>query len=369
MRTEPIGLYIHIPFCKRKCRYCDFCSFTDGDKEKYIDALIKDINSYDERKISINTVFFGGGTPSLLSGEEFKKIFSGIRKAFNLTPDAEITLEANPKTLTSPNLYFYMSEGVNRISLGLQSIHENELVKLGRIHTYENFIETYNMVRTAGINNINVDLMYGIPGQTMESFESTVRSVAKLSPTHISLYGLILEEGTPLYMQREQFIFPTEDEEADMYYLGARLLSEFGYRHYEVSNYCLSGMECRHNLKYWRDKEYIGVGLSAYSYLDSKRYGKTKDMKSYLLNPLANVEEELIDKDREKYEYIMMRTRLSEGFSLSEYEELFGENFVLSREKKIREFADLGYVSVEGGRFSFTEKGMYVGNSLLTELI
>ena len=369
MKADKIGLYVHIPFCKSKCKYCDFCSFTDADKESYLDALIRDIDSYKGCQIEVNSVFFGGGTPSLLSGEQMEKLFFHLRNSFDVSCDSEITLEANPKTLTSENLEAYIRSGINRISLGLQSIHENELKKLGRIHNFSEFLETYNMVRNNGVNNLNVDLMYGIPEQTKESFEKTLSEIIKLSPEHISVYGLILEEGTPLYAHSQQLSLPTEDEECDMYYLASKMLSDNGYTHYEVSNYCKDGHACRHNLKYWRDEEYIGVGLSAYSYFGRKRFGKTRDMSLYLNDPLFNTDIQTIDLENEKYEYVMMRTRLSEGFSLEEYKERFSEDFLATRRDKVEKFVDLGYIGISEDRLFFTDKGMYVGNSLLTELI
>jgi len=369
MRADPIGLYIHIPFCVRKCRYCDFCSFADEEKGEYIEALIKDIESYKDDRVKINSIFFGGGTPSLLSAEEFKKIFNSIKETFDIDPDCEITLEANPKTLDERKLSAYVAEGVNRISLGLQSIHENELKKLGRIHSYRDFLDTFKLVRSVGIDNVNVDLMYGIPDQTEESFRETLLEICNLRPDHVSVYGLILEEGTPLFTERDSLVLPSEDEECDMYYSACDILSKHGYSHYEVSNYSLSGKRCRHNLKYWRDEEYIGVGLSAYSYFKSNRFGKTRNMKDYLSNPLVNSDFEAIDTDAEKYEYVMMRTRLSEGFSLREYKERFGEDFLSSRIEKVRSLIDLGYIRLSDEGLSFTDKGMYVGNSLLTELL
>jgi len=369
MRADPRGLYVHIPFCKRKCNYCDFCSFPIEEKREYLDALCREIDSYKDERIYVDTVFFGGGTPSLLSEDELSKILSAIRKSFVVSPDTEITLEANPKTLTQKKVEAYRTLGVNRISLGLQSIHENELKILGRIHSFDEFVESYNMILSSGIDNINVDLMYGIPEQTKESFEATLRRILSLDPSHISVYGLILEEGTPLHSLRESLTFPTEDEECEMYYLAARLLSENGYRHYEVSNYAKEGRESRHNLKYWRGEEYVGVGLSAYSYYKGKRFGNTKDMSEYVLSPLDIYDEETIDKDNEKYEYVMLRTRLSEGFSLSDYKRRFGEDFLLENELVIKAFVDAGYINISGDRLSFTERGFYVGNSLLTELI
>ena len=197
----------------------------------------------------------------------------------------------------------------------------------------------------------------------------TLKSVTSLSPSHVSLYGLILEEGTPLYDRRESLTLPSEDEECDMYFAACDYMKEAGYDHYEVSNYAIEGRACRHNLKYWRGEEYIGLGLSAYSYYEGKRFGKGRDMSEYLLDPTRASESEVIDLDGRKYEYVMLRTRLIEGFSLSEYERLFGEDFVQPRSERIESFIKSGYVMIKDGRFSFTEKGLYVGNSLLTELI
>ena len=369
MRTDPIGLYIHVPFCLKKCNYCDFSSFVKEDRAPYVNALLRDIDSYKGKCIHVDTVFFGGGTPSLLSKDEMALIFKHVKEAFILHDDSEITLEANPKTLTEDKLRAYIDLGINRVSMGLQSIHENELKKLGRIHSFEDFLSTYETVRSCGIDNINVDLMYGIPEQTKESFEKTLRRVTMLSPSHISVYGLILEEGTPLFASKDDLILPSEDEECDMYYLARDILVSCGYSHYEVSNYSKFGRECRHNLKYWRDEEYIGVGLSAYSYYEGRRFGKSRSFESYLSDPLLIDESESVDSKERKYEYVMLRTRLSEGFSLEEYKGLFGEDFAACRSDMIKTLSDGGYVKIENGRFSFTDKGLYVGNSLLTELI
>ncbi len=369
MRADKIGLYIHIPFCKRKCSYCDFCSFPIEDKAEYIKALCREIDAYKENNIAVDTIFFGGGTPSLLSSEEFRIISEHIRYSFDLSSLREFTLEANPKTLTLDKLFEYTRDGVNRISLGLQSIHENELEILGRIHSYDEFLSTYKMVKNFGLKNINVDLMYGIPEQTKKSFEESLKTVLELDPDHLSLYGLILEEGTPLYDNRELLKFPSEDEECDMYFSAQEIISEYGFSHYEVSNYCKSGMECIHNLKYWRAEEYIGVGLSAYSYFDKKRFGNTSSLSDYIAAKNVIGYSENINPTSEAYEYVLLRTRLKEGFSFEDYKKRFGTDFLLGREKLIASLSDKGYINVSDGRLSFTDKGMYVGNSLLTDLI
>ena len=373
MRADSIGLYVHIPFCVRKCSYCDFCSFSKNDfakREEYIEKLCDEIDGYSDRKIKLDSIFFGGGTPSYLTPTEFSKIAEHIKKAFTISPDTEFTIEANPCTLDNEKLMAYTRAGVNRISIGLQTIHENELKILGRIHNYKDFLDSYNLVRSHGFDNVNIDLMFGIPEQTIDSFEKTLRAVIELSPEHVSVYGLILEEGTPLHENRDSFVFPAEDDEGDMYYLAAKILRRAGYSHYEISNYAKHGRECRHNLKYWRDEEYIGVGLSAYSYFDGRRFGNTCSPDGYLQDLQRNEDSvENIDKDAEAYEYVMLRLRLAEGFDLEDYKARFGKDFVSSREKIIKKLSDAGYLKVEGTRLSLSESGFYVSNSILTELI
>ncbi|MBQ8584428.1 MAG: radical SAM family heme chaperone HemW [Clostridia bacterium] len=371
MRADGIGLYIHLPFCVRKCAYCDFCSFAGVDGSiisEYADALASEILSYRERGFKVDTVFFGGGTPSLLSPEDFRKIMRAVRESFLLSDEAEITLEANPKTLDRNKLEAFVASGVNRISLGLQSIHENELKTLGRIHSYSEFLETYRLCREAGIDNVNVDLMYGLPGQTVESFKETLRAVIDLSPEHISVYGLILEEGTPLYEKQSTLSFPSEDCEYEMYLLADRHLSRAGYCHYEISNYSRAGKESRHNLKYWRCEEYIGVGVSAHSYLDGYRFGRTQSLTEYLRDNREYLNKEYIDRDGEALEKIMLGLRLREGISLKEYEDLFGFDLTEKYREKLITFEKMGYARIFSGRLSLTAEGFYVSNYIINEL-
>ena len=373
MTTNPIGLYVHIPFCIRKCNYCDFCSFPVNSisyREEYIDALCREIESYAERKIHVDSIFFGGGTPTVLNGEEMEKIFSAIRSSFVISPEAEITAEANPGTVDEQKLKKLVLLGVNRLSIGLQSIHENELKILGRIHSYDDFLKTYSLARRCGIANINIDLMYGIPEQTKESFAITLDKILSIDPEHISLYGLILEEGTPLYENKSKLTFPDEDMECDMYYYATRFLRDNGYSHYEISNYAKDGKECRHNLKYWRCEEYIGVGLSAYSYFDGYRFGNTHCYDAYLQGDYTEyANREAISNDSLAYEFVMLGLRTSYGISLEEYKQSFGNDFVVGREDKINTFINNGYAEISEGRFHLTEKGFYVSNTILTELI
>lgn len=340
-------------------------------ENKYVDALIDEISEYStEEKISLDTVFFGGGTPSVISSASFERIVNAIRKSFNILPSTEFTVEANPKTLTQEKLSLYTRLGVNRISLGLQSIHENELKILGRIHSFEEFLESYNLCLEHGISNVNVDLMYAIPEQTVDTFIDTIRKIISLSPTHISAYSLILEEGTCLYKRKDALTFPPEDEECEMYYRAADILRDAGYIHYEISNYALKGYECRHNLKYWQNKEYIGLGLAAHSYLDKKRYSNPVSFSEYFSkNRKEYRQTESIDISTNAYEYVMTHLRLSQGFSLLDYERKFGASFVSGKESLLSDLEKSGYLKHESGRISLTEKGFYVSNTIISELI
>lgn len=374
MKTDAIGLYVHIPFCLRKCNYCDFCSFDSLDdkiRAKYISALIREIKSYKRKeKIFVDTVFFGGGTPSLLEPCEFESIVFAIRESFNLSSDCEFTLEVNPKTVNFEKMLFFKSHGVNRISIGLQTIHENESKILGRIHNFNDFTDAYSAVIESGISNMSVDVMYGIPEQTKESFHETLKFVTALNPSHISVYGLILEEGTKFWNLRDNLLLPSEDDECEMYFSACEYLHSKGYSHYEISNYSKPGFESKHNLKYWRCESYIGVGVSAYSYFEGRRYGNTKNLSEYLSQSTTQyITDELTDADAHAFEYAMLAFRLAEGISLTEYKNMFGQDFLSSREEKINEYIKYGYMNINSERLTLTESGFYVSNTILSELL
>ncbi len=285
MKSNPTGLYVHIPFCLKKCNYCDFCSFpavSTGERAEYIDALRREIDGYRGRGIHADTVFFGGGTPSLLSPDEFLMITDALHRSFDIQPGAEFNVEMNPKTESKDKLAAYRSAGVNRISIGLQSIHEKELKKLGRVHSYGDFLHALDDVHNAGIENVSADIMYGIPEQTALTFEETLRKVATLGLTHISAYGLIIEEGTLFFRERDSLSLPDEDTEREMYFSAIEILGEYGFSHYEISNYARPGYECRHNLHYWHDDDYIGLGTAAYSCYGGARFGNTAILSDYV---------------------------------------------------------------------------------------
>ncbi len=370
---DGIGLYVHVPFCVRKCNYCDFCSFPSCDEKisSYVNVLCDEIRSYKKNdKIKVNSVFFGGGTPSVLPPDEFSKIFDVIKSSFDVAPNSEITIEVNPGTVNSDKLDAYKSAGVNRLSIGMQTIHENELKILGRIHTYKDFTDTFNVARAKGFDNINVDIMYGIPEQSISSFNKTLDSVIAASPEHISCYGLILEEGTPFFELKNSLRLPSEDEECDMYELAHEKLLSAGYAHYEISNYAKPQKECAHNLKYWKDEEYIGVGLAAHSYFEGKRFANTSDISLYLDNfgiDYRRVENSSVGKD--PFEYIMLALRLKEGFSLREYEKIFSERFEDGKELIINRLLAENLIKIEDERLSLTHRGFYLSNYIITELV
>ena len=371
MKTK-VGLYVHIPFCIKKCNYCDFCSFSDvkqDTRKRYIDRLCQEIESYSKRNIEIDTIFFGGGTPSVLTIEEFDRIVDSIENTFIIDSKKEFTVEVNPGAADIIKIQAFVRRGVNRFSVGLQSIHDNEMKKLGRIHDFEDFKRTYNDIRSAGITNINIDLMYGIPEQTLKSFETTLDRVLDLDPEHISVYGLILEENTPFYAMRETLDIPSEDAECDMYYLALNKLSQKGYCHYEISNYSKKGFESRHNLKYWHCDQYIGIGVSAHSYFEGSRYGNKSNLEKYIAD-ISTVETlETLDSETNKYEFAMLSLRLSEGFSFNDYKNRFGCDFLDGRAPMIHTMVEHGYIKMQGDRISLTDKGFYVSNSILTELL
>ena len=371
MRTDAgIGLYVHIPFCKRKCNYCDFASFVPANdfRRKYIDALVAEIKEYGKSdRRAVDTVFFGGGTPSLLLPEELSRIMEALRSAFWISPDSEITAEINPGTLNEGILDSFLHHGFNRFSVGLQSIHENELKNLGRIHGFEDFLNTYKLLRARGVKNISVDLMFGIPEQTKASFASTLDKIIELSPEHISVYGLILEEGTPFFDTRDKLPLPNEDEEREMYFLASRRLRAAGYLHYEISNFAKGGFECRHNLKYWRREEYIGVGLAAHSFLDGRRFSNSRDTESYF-NKERSLEP-LPEKEDESFEYAMLNLRTASGISLSEYKERFCKNFTDGKEEIINKHLSLGLIVLDGESLRLTPEGFYLSNTVLSDLL
>ena len=335
----------------------------------YTDAVVREIREYSSPcRIKVNTVFFGGGTPSVLPAEMFLKITYAVSEVFDIADDAEFSVEVNPGAVSADTLRAYRKAGVNRISIGLQSTHADELSSLGRIHSYEEFLQTYREIRACGFSNINIDLMYGIPNQTKSSFSQTLDRVIALGPEHISAYGLIIEEGTVFFEKRTSLNLPSEDSECEMYGIACERLSASGYSHYEISNYAKPGFECKHNLKYWRDEEYIGIGLSAHSCYLGKRYSNTSVLSRYIKDkhPRECLSENAAS---DPFEYAMLRLRLAEGLSTLEYENKFGAPFAIGKENTVADFVKYGLLKINGERISLTEKGFYLSNHILAQLL
>lgn len=375
MKNKKLGLYIHIPFCLRKCNYCDFCSFADIDKKtrlRYIDRICDEIYSYRDKAddYHLESIFFGGGTPSLLEPFEFVKIVDAIKDIFSFDNETEFTLESNPKTLTKEKLQTYVRCGVNRLSIGLQSVHENELKILGRIHDFDDFLHSFALVQETGIRNINVDLMYSIPEQTVDSFKSTVDIVSDLPLTHISAYSLIIEEDTPFGRMKNALVLPSEEDELMMVDYLHEKLREKGFIHYEISNYAKDGFSSKHNLLYWNMDEYIGLGINAHSDFQGVRYANTSVFNEYLSEDFIQYRvSETPDNAQRAFEYAMLRLRLREGLSLSEYEERFHCAFLEGKEEYINKCIEGGFMLLCGDRLSFTEEGFYVSNEILSSIL
>ncbi len=370
-----IGLYIHIPFCVKKCNYCDFLSAPASEKERaaYVGYIKEEIRAYKSCNYCADTIFFGGGTPSLLSTEEFEELMREIRVSFYIEPQAEITVECNPETVDKDKLSAMRQMGINRISFGLQSAIDNELKLLGRIHSYERFVEAYRTARCVGFDNINIDLMSAIPGQTEDSWERTLREVISLKPEHISAYSLILEEGTEFYERQEELALPGEEEERRMYYRTKELLAQAGYMRYEISNYAKSSFACRHNCKYWSGQEYIGLGLGASSYLRGTRFHNPTIMKEYSrvcmnLSALRR-EEEKLSAERQMEEYCFLGLRLTEGVSKKNFEERFGIPIRAVYKDVLEYFLNLKLIKEQGDRVFLTDRGIDVSNQVFAAFL
>ena len=318
----------------------------------------------------VDTVYFGGGTPSLLPSSVFQRILDTLRSWECLDPEGEVTMEANPATVTEETLKGYRKAGVNRISFGVQSFVEEELRALGRLHSQEEAKEVVTLARRAGFDRVSIDLMYAIPHQTQESFAYTVRTALSLNPDHISAYALKVEEGTPFYEERASLPLPDEDDEVAMYDLCHDILLENGYTQYEVSNYAKAGQESRHNLRYWREESYIGIGVSAYSFFEGYRYGNDRGLAGYLTRDFAYTPHgEPIDEAEQEYETVMLGLRLKEGLSHKDFESKFGHSFVSTYGVALAPFIKAGLVIQDDAHTALTHRGMYVMNGILSAIL
>lgn len=380
---KELELYLHIPFCVKKCNYCDFLSAPAEEETRaaYVDALLEEIRGFeDPEDYEVVTVFFGGGTPSILPGQEIFRIMEDLREKFSFRKGAEITLEANPGTVDKEKLSCYKKAGINRLSFGLQSADAEELKKLGRIHTWEKFLESFQLAREAGFSNINVDLMSALPGQTKESWEKTLRQVLALQPEHISAYSLIIEEGTPFYQLYEKDVerrdageepelLPSEEEERAMYEATGRILKEQGYLHYEISNYAKPGRECRHNLGYWQRRDYLGFGLGASTLLNPVRYKNTEDLEAYLGGDFSKKEFFVLTKDNQIEETMFLGLRVLEGVSKEKFREQFSCELRVVYRKELEKLEQEGLLEEEGDFVRLTSRGIDLSNPVLAEFL
>lgn len=377
-----LSLYIHIPFCLSKCSYCDFTSFANYSSvhKPYIESLIKEISSYKDQILSrgIKTIFIGGGTPTSLNDALFEKLLSSLDEILNLNQnsnDIEYTVEANPKTISEKKAHAMKTYGVNRVSLGLQSSDPIELKSLGRVHSFNDLKESILLLNDNGVTNINVDLMYAIPNQTIDSFKKSLNDVLSLSVPHISTYSLILEEGTKLYEMHNKNLLslPTEDEDIAMYEEASKTLTENGYTHYEISNFSLASKECRHNITYWKSYEYLGFGISAHSYYDNARYSNTNDINKYIdsiKNGKSPIEEhEEIDDEMAFEEWIFLRLRMKEGLDIQEVNDRFNIDILDKYETILNKLSDEGLVIYNNNSISLTLKGFELSNYVFLSLL
>ena len=389
MRRKQIGLYIHIPFCKQKCSYCDFCSYAEKQDliSKYIKCLLQEIkevggnnradfeNGKDDL-FSVKTIYIGGGTPSLIESKYIVQIMEEIKSNFELDENAEITIEVNPGTVTLEKLEDYNKVGINRLSIGLQSTHEHLLKEIGRIHTYLDFLDTYRFTREAGFENINVDLMIGLPNQTLAEVQDSIEEIVSMEPEHISVYSLILEEGTPLFKKVEEGLeLPDEELERKMYWTVKRILEANGYNHYEISNFAKQGYESKHNLDCWNQKEYIGFGVAAHSYTNGIRYSNIENLEQYIKNYEEDkTEENLVfhekqDMEAMQKEYMLLGLRKIDGVSIQEFKIKFVANPVFLYHDKLEKLVNEELVEIDGDQIKLTNKGLDLANIVWEEFI
>ena len=375
-----LGLYIHIPFCVEKCFYCDFNSYkiqNKNEKKEYIKNLKKEINLYKEefKDKYFDTIFLGGGTPSILEGEELEEIFNEIYKNFSILKDAEITIECNPGTLTKKKLQTMKKCGVNRLSIGLQTTQNKNLKYIGRIHTYEIFEKNYKEALEVGFENINIDLMYSLPNQSFDEYKESLDKVIRLSPTHISSYSLILEENTKLHKMYENKEFELNSDELDIkiYDYTIDKLKENGYNHYEISNYSKNNYECKHNIIYWKCENYLGLGAGASGYINNIRYKNVDSINDYnrlLKNNQKPIEEinKLTSKDKIE-EAIIMNLRMTEGIDILEFNKKYDINFKEKYNNILEKLKYENLIIEKNNRVFFTRRGRQISNTVLIEFL
>lgn len=407
-----LGIYIHIPFCVHKCIYCDFLSSPADEKtrKRYVKALIREINLAAEGKTNscinkcnnesnnhgkdiVTSIFIGGGTPSVIDASDIKDIIEAVRHNYNVSDEAEITIECNPGTMDEKKAAIYRQAGINRISFGLQSTNNNELRMLGRIHTYEQFLESLRIAEEAGFDNINIDIMSALPGQTIESFKSVLNTAISLEMQHISVYSLIVEDGTALSENIDKYPqIPSDEEDRDMYHMTKEVLAVAGYEQYEISNYAKKGYECRHNIKYWERCNYIGFGIGAASLYDNIRYTNISDINRYmdiLLNNennkdyccyekntrqsddvwLLRMDVEELSKEDEMSEYMFLGLRKTKGIDVNDFKEKFGCDIYDVYDKQIKDNIAAGLLVKNGDYLYLSQRGIDISNTVMSDFI
>ena len=379
---KKLALYIHIPFCVKKCLYCDFLSATanEQEKESYVQALFYEMDhwkDYLQQEYQIQSIFIGGGTPTALPVGLLERICQKLRTDFLLeqAENLEFTIEANPGTVTKEYVEMFQRVGINRVSLGLQSAQSKELKALGRIHTYQDLLDSVALLQEYGISNINIDLMEDIPYQTLESYKDTLEKVCTLPITHISSYSLIIEPGTPFYEmeQKGELLIANEDEDRKMYELTKEILKKHGYERYEISNYAKKGLECRHNKGYWQRTDYLGLGLGASSLIDHIRFSNTDNMEEYIKNSRQpekiRCDMERLSETDEMAEFMFLGLRMTEGVSMDVFEEYFGKKMESIYGDVLKKHLSIGMLEKKESRIYLTRKGIHVSNGVMADFL
>lgn len=372
-----IGIYVHIPFCKKKCDYCDFISYCGKDDliEKYVDSVKKEINHV-KIKSEITTIYIGGGTPSYIDSKFIVQILEKIKEK-NVAQDAEITIEVNPGTVTQEKLQDYIDCGINRISIGLQTTNDELLKQIGRIHNYEQFLETYKLAKKVGFKNINVDLMLGLPNQRIIDLKESLENVLRLAPKHISVYSLIVEEGTPIANKIKNGKLKLLDDELErnMYWYVKNTLELNGYKHYEISNFAKKGYESKHNMNCWNQMEYVGIGTAAHSYRDITRYSNTEDIKEYIKNVQKGEFEknriihEIQKEEDSKKEFMLLGLRKIDGLKISEFKNKFGDNPIYLYRNELKKLSDEKLIIIQDDNIRLSNKGIDLANLVWEEFV
>lgn len=375
---QELGIYIHIPFCIQKCYYCDFTSYTKQEsmQEHYIEKILQELEQnrtkIEEREVT--SIYLGGGTPSILKPKEIQKLLEGLKKVISWQRIKEVTIEVNPGTVDFNKLEIYQKNGVNRISIGLQATQNERLRQIGRIHTWEQFTKTYELTKKVGILNKNVDLMIGLPNQTIQEIKNSLEKIISLDPEHISVYSLVLEEGTKIenIITSGKMKLPTEELERQMYWYVKNTLELAGYYHYEISNFAKIGKESLHNVNCWNQKEYIGLGVAAHSYWKGKRYSNPDTLETYLnaidFESIKQIHEEQTKEEQEK-EYMLLGLRKIAGVSITEFKQKFGENPIYQFHKELDKLVKEKLVRIDLDQIKLTNKGLDLANIVWEEFI